>query len=214
MKKEVIMAEISKYRITSAELMRTIHNWEQLINFKVNLIGCGGTALTLLEIKESTKDIDFIVPIEKEHKKLMKFLSSIGYEEKGGGLAHPEDPFCLYQFWAGDRVFTTDLLESPLKSDNNITIKKWRHIYLGVLNLYDLIITKMFRGISVDIDDCVSAFITSDLDPERLLKRYSEAAKYDLNPEKMMLNFTAFAEALLEKNAVDQDFIEKVMENR
>ena len=40
----------SKYRITGTELLQTIENWEHLINFKVNLIGCGGTALKLLEI--------------------------------------------------------------------------------------------------------------------------------------------------------------------
>jgi len=55
------MVTVSKYRITARELLQTIENWEHLINFKVNLIGCDGTALTLLEVKESTKDIDFIV---------------------------------------------------------------------------------------------------------------------------------------------------------
>lgn len=118
------MITASKYRITGRELIQTIDNWEHLINFKVNLIGCGGTALTLLEIKDSTKDIDFIVPVGKEYERLMKFLRSLGYKEKGGGLAHPDDPYFLYQFWVGNRVFTTDLLDSPLDSGKNIPIKK------------------------------------------------------------------------------------------
>jgi predicted nucleotidyltransferase len=75
------MVTDSKYRITGRELIQTIDNWEHLMNFKVNLIGCGGTALTLLEIKDSTKDIDFIVPVGKEYERLMKFLRSLGYEE-------------------------------------------------------------------------------------------------------------------------------------
>ena len=95
------MDTASKYRITGRELIQTIDNWEHLINFKVNLIGCGGTALTLLEIKESTKDIDFIVPVGKEYERLMKFLRSLGYEEKGGGLAHPDDPFFCISFGSG-----------------------------------------------------------------------------------------------------------------
>ncbi len=119
------MVTASKYRITASELLQTIENWEHLIDFKVNLIGCGGTALTLLEIKDSTKDIDFIVPIGKEHERLMEFLRSLGYEEKGGGLAHPDDPYFLYQFWVGNRVFTTDLLDPPLDPGRNIPIKKW-----------------------------------------------------------------------------------------
>lgn len=204
------MATASKYRITARELLQTIENWEHLIHFKVNLIGCGGTALTLLEVKESTKDIDFIVPIGKEHERLMKFLRSLGYEEKGGGLAHPNDPYFLYQFWIGNRVFTTDLLDSPLEPGRNIPIKKWRHIYLGALNLQDLIITKMFRGMPVDVEDCVAAFARFGIDPEELLKRYAEAAKYDLNPAKMIQNFIVFAEALLEKGMANHHFIEKV----
>ena len=204
------MVTASKYRITASELLQTIENWEHLIDFKVNLIGCGGTALTLLEIKDSTKDIDFIVPIGKEHERLMKFLRSLGYEEKGGGLAHPDDPYFLYQFWVGNRVFTTDLLDPPLDPGRNIPIKKWRHIYLGALNLQDLIITKMFRGMRVDVEDCVAAFIKFEIDPEKLLQRYTEAAKYDINPEKMIQNFIVFAEGLLEKGVVDHHFIEKV----
>jgi hypothetical protein len=204
------MVKASKYRITDRELIQTIDNWEHLINFKVNLIGCGGTALTLLKIKDSTKDIDFIVPIDKEYERLMKFLRSLGYEEKGGGLAHPDDPYFLYQFWVGNRVFITDLLDSPLEPGKNIPIKKWRHIYLGAPNLQDIIITKMFRGIQVDVDDCVAAFATSEIDPEELLKRYVEAAKYDLNPEKMIQNFIIFAETLLEKGLVTHSFLKKI----
>jgi uncharacterized nucleotidyltransferase DUF6036 len=198
-----------KYRITGRELIQTIGNWERLINFKVNLIGCGGTALTLLQIKDSTKDIDFIVPVAKEYERLMKFLRSLGYEEKGGGLTHPDDPNFLYQFWVGDRVFTTDLLDSPLETGRNIPIKKWRHIYLGALNIQDLIITKMFRGTRLDIEDCMAAFAAFEIDPDELLKRYAEAAKYDLNPEKMMQNFIMLAEAICEKGEVSHSFLEK-----
>jgi uncharacterized protein (DUF433 family) len=81
---------------------------------------------------------------------------------------------------------------------------------LGALNLQDLIITKMFRGMQVDVDDCVAVFATSEIDPEELLKRYAEAAKYDLNPEKMIQNFIVFAEALSEKGVVTLGFLEKV----
>jgi len=203
------MVRAIKYRITGMELIETIDNWEHLINFKVNLIGCGGTALTLLEIKDSTKDIDMIVPVQNEYERLMTFLRSIGYQEKGNGLAHPDDPNFQYQFWTGNRVFTTGLLDSPLEPDKNILIKKWKHIYLGALNLQDLIITKMFRGTQVDLDDCVAAFAASKMNPEALLERYAESAKYDLNPEKMIMNFIIFTEALAEKGLVNKSFLEK-----
>ncbi|MCP4668633.1 MAG: hypothetical protein GY849_20005 [Deltaproteobacteria bacterium] len=204
------MVTTGTYRITGRQLTETIDNWDRLINFKVNLIGCGGTALTLLEIKESTKDIDIIVPVRKEYERLITFLQSIGYEEKGGGLVHPDDPYFIYQFWVGNRVFTTELLDSPLDPGRNIPIKKWRHIYLAVLNLQDLIITKMFRGMQVDVDDCMAVFSASNMDPENLLERYIEAAKYDLNPKKMIENFMVLAEALLDNELVAREFLEKV----
>jgi hypothetical protein len=144
------MARTNLYRIGSAELLDTLDNWESLMKFRVHLIACGGTALTLLNIKPSTKDIDFIVPETNEYDKLIKFLKALNYYDQGNGLAHEDDPNFIYQFWRGNKVFTTDLMESPLKDGNHILIKKWSHIYLGALNLIDLIITKMFRGTPAD----------------------------------------------------------------
>jgi hypothetical protein len=190
--------------------MDTLDNWDSLMNFRVHLIACGGTALTLLKIKDSTKDIDFIVPEENEYQRLMKFLKHLNYGDKGGGLAHEDDPNFIYQFWCGSRVFTTDLLDSPLEKGKHILIKKWTHIYLGALNLIDLIITKMFRGDQVDRDDCIAAFATGQVNPEELLDRYSETAGYDLNPEKVMQNIVSLAEDLSEKQLISNEFYKKV----
>ena len=113
-----------KYRLSANDLLDTLDNWNSLMNFRVRLIGCGGTALTLLKIKDSTRDIDFTVPMQKEYDRLMKFLGDLGYEEKGGGLAHDDDPNFIYQFWCGNKVFSTDLLDSPLDPGNHILIKR------------------------------------------------------------------------------------------
>jgi hypothetical protein len=190
--------------------MDTLDNWDRLMNFRVHLIACDGTALTLLKIKDSTKDIDFIVPEENEYQRLMKFLKHLNYGDKGGGLAHEDDPNFIYQFWCGNRVFTTDLLDSPLDEGKHILIKKRTHIYLGALNLIDLIITKMFRGDQVDRDDCIAAFATGQVNPEELLDRYSETARYDLNPEKVMQNFGSLADGLREKQLISDEFYKKV----
>ena len=199
-----------KYRLSANDLLDTLDNWNSLMNFRVHLIACGGTALTLLKIKDSTRDIDFTVPMHKEYDRLMKFLGDLGYEEKGGGLAHDDDPNFIYQFWCGNKVFTTDLLDSPLEPDKHIAIKRWSHIYLAALNLTDLIITKMFRGTSVDRDDCIAAFATGKVNAEKLLERYSKTARYDLNPEKMMKNFVYLAEGLRELKLISDEFFEKV----
>jgi hypothetical protein len=190
--------------------MDTLDNWDSLMDFRVHLIACGGTALTLLKIKDSTKDIDFIVPKENEYQRLMKFLKHLNYGDKSGGLAHKDDPNFIYQFWFGSRVFTTELLDSPLEEGKHILIKKWTHIYLGALNLTDLIITKMFRGNQVDRNDCIAAFATGEVNAEELLDRYLEAVRYDLNPEKVMLNLASLAEGLNEKQLISNEFYKKV----
>jgi hypothetical protein len=198
-----------KYRLSANDLLDTLDNWNSLMNFRVSLIACGGTAMTLLKIKDSTKDIDFTVPVEKEYERLMKFLRDLGYEEQGGGLAHDDDPNFIYQFWCGNKVFTTNLLHSPLEPGKHIMVKRWSHIYLGALNLTDLIITKMFRGTPVDRDDCIAAFASGRVNAEQLLERYSEAARYDLNPEKVMKNFVYLAEGLRELELISDEFLEK-----
>ena len=204
------MKKTRQYRLSGDNLMDTLDNWESLMNFRVHLIACGGSALTLLKIKDSTKDIDFIVPEVNEYDRLIKFLKALDYREKGNGLAHDDDPNFIYQFWRGNKVFTTDLLYSPLEADRHITVKTWPHIYLGVLNFIDLIITKMFRGYPVDREDCLDAFAAGDVDAEELYARYSEAARYDLNPEKAMQNFAYLVEGLSEKRLVSDEFYQKV----
>jgi len=204
------MASTKKYRLTGDDLMLTLDNWDSLMNFSTRLIACGGTAMTLLNIKDSTKDIDFVVPVENEYKRLMKFLKQIGYYDGGGGLQHPDDPNFIYQFWSGNQVFTTNLLDPILDQGKHIVVKKWRYIYLGAINLMDLIITKMFRGTSVDISDCIAVFTTGEIYAEQLLVRYRKTAKYDLNPGKVMKNFIYFIEKLFEKQMVADEFFKKV----
>ena len=204
------MVQPTKYRISGVDLLDTLENWDSLMNFRVRLIACGGTALTLLNIKESTKDIDLIVPETSEYNKLMKFLKALNYRFKGNGLVHEDDPYFIYQFWCGNKVFTTDLLESPLKENKHILINRWTHIYLGALNLTDLIITKMFRGTPGDREDSIAAFSTGQVDAEKLLESYSEAARYDLNPEKVMQNFGYLVEGLHEERLISEKFYQKV----
>ena len=125
-------------------------------------------------------------------------------------MKHPDDPNFIYQFWSGNQVFTTNLLDPLLDQGKHIVVKEWRHIYLGAINLMDLIITKMFRGTSVDISDCIAVFTTGEIDAEQLLVRYRKTAKYDLNPGKVMKNFIYFIEKLFEKQMVSDEFLKKV----
>ena len=69
-----------EYRIKEDELTRTLQAWDGLIpgRGKIRLVACGGTALTLMGYKESTKDVDFLVPEPKEYERLVGFLAKAG----------------------------------------------------------------------------------------------------------------------------------------
>ncbi len=55
------------YRLGKEVLMQELAAWDGFLARKIHLIACGGTALTLLGVKDSTKDIDLLVPEISEH---------------------------------------------------------------------------------------------------------------------------------------------------
>jgi len=94
----------------------------------------------------------------------------------------------VFDLFAGKQIFTTELLDSPLKKGGNKKIHEWNKIYLGVLNSIDLIISKMFRGDQVDREDCLTLAKNEDIDIKRLEKRYRETAQYEAQQEKVLKN--------------------------
>ena len=181
---------MNDYRQGKSELLRTLEEWDKLMpgRAKIHLIACGGTALTLLGYKESTKDVDFMVPVEKEHDLLIQFLTDAGYRQaSGSGWMRPGEK-TIYDLYKGKRVFTTELLDSPLNKDGNKKILELKKIYLGVLNPIDWIITKMFRGSSVDREDCMALAKHEKINLKKLEARFKETAKYDVSEEKILKN--------------------------
>ena len=61
-----------EYTIGKQVLLERIGAWDAFLKRKVYLIACGGTALTLLGVKPSTKDIDF-KQLEKRFKETASF---------------------------------------------------------------------------------------------------------------------------------------------
>ena len=186
-----------KYRIDKNTLLNTLSAWNSLLKRKVHLIACGGTALTLLNIKESTKDVDFLVPKESEFRYLVQLLKDLGYKNISG-VGWAADEGFIFDLYPGKKIFMTELLESPLKSGNNILLQEFEYIYLGILNFYDLITSKIFRYSTVDIDDCLALFKArkTDIVIEKLKERFYETSSYDVSDEKNKKHFTHFLNIL------------------
>lgn len=123
-----------------------------------------------------------------------KVLQDLGYKPiTGSGWKRKGEDF-IFDLFRGKRIHTTELINSPLEKDNHIFIKEFSHIYLGILNYYDIIITKLFRGTGVDIDDCM-ALIKAKKDRIEInaLKRlFLETASFDVSEERVKKNLDWF----------------------
>ena len=194
-----------EYRVDKQSLLDRISAWDTFLKRKVHLIACGGTALTLLGVKPSTKDIDLIVPNLDEHEYLVTILKQLGYKSASGWGWERGDGF-IFDLFRGKSVHTTELLESPLDKGNHILIKEFSRIYLGVLNYYDIIISKLFRATAIDIDDCLVLVRNKqqDIDIEHLRKRYKETASFDVSEDKVNKNFEHFLKILKKEGLINE----------
>ncbi|MCD6311972.1 MAG: hypothetical protein J7M11_05890, partial [Elusimicrobia bacterium] len=106
----------------------------------------------------------------------------------------------------GKQIHTTELLESPLKAGNHILLKEFAHIYLGALNYYDLIISKLFRGAQVDMEDCLALVKAKkdEINMGRLESRFKETALYDVSEDKVNRSLAHFLEMLKKDGIYDE----------
>lgn len=102
------------YRLTKSELNKILTNWNTFLHKKIHLIACGGTALTLLDIKESTIDIDFMIPINSDYNYLIKNLQDLGYVQITGSGWKRKDEIFIFDLFQNNCIHTTKLIESPL----------------------------------------------------------------------------------------------------
>ena len=189
-----------EYRIDKTGLLDRLSIWNGFLKRKVHLVACGGTALTLLDVKPSTKDIDLLVPVIGEYQYLIRTLKDLGYKSASGAGWARDDGF-IFDLFPGKRVHTTELLESPLDKGNNIPVKELTHIYLGVLNFYDIIISKLFRGTGIDMEDCLMLMRVKgkEVNMVKLAEHFNETALYDVSEDRVRKNFDHFKKLIVKE---------------
>ncbi len=183
-----------KYRLNKQTLTDVLGQWNAFLKRKVHLVACGGTALTLMDVKPSTKDVDFLVPVEPEYRYLIKTLKDLGYQQQTGSGWHKNGDLFVFDLFLGKRIHTTDLLESPLEKGNHSLFKEFSHLYIGILNPYDLIASKLFRGTGVDFQDCLMLVKTRKdrIDLNRVEQHFRELASYDISEKRIIGNLEYF----------------------
>ena len=190
-----------KYRIDKNRLLEVLGEWNNFLKRKVHLIACGGTAMTLIGVKPSTKDVDFMSPEAREYAYLVKQLRALGYKQvTGSGWQRKGENF-QFDIFLGNRIHTTELLISPLEDGRHTILKEFSHLYIGILNDYDLIASKLMRGTRVDFEDCLGLAEArrEEIDIERLIHHFYEMVSYDVAEDRLKTYMDHFLELLREK---------------
>jgi hypothetical protein len=194
------------YRLDKNELLDHMREWNRFLKRKVHLIACGGTAMTLFDVKPSTRDVDFMTPNREEYVYLTKQLKDLGYKQvSGSGWQHAKDRF-HFDIFRGNFIHTTELLESPLKEGRHTTLIEFSRLYIGILNDYDLIASKLMRGTRVDFDDCLMLVKAhrNNFNVGTLTARFDEMLLYNtVGEERIRRNFDSFIALMKEEGLYD-----------
>lgn len=175
-------------RVSLNDLTALLAAWDPKLTecSEMNLIACGNTAMALLGHKTLTKELEFLVPDKKEYGQLVLFLKAEKYvKAAGAGWQRAHQPF-LFNLYSGNRVYSLELLESPLQNSGNQKIQQWKKIYLGALNPLDLIISKLFRATEADLQDCRTLLKHENINILQLKKRCKDTAAYDVREAQVM----------------------------
>lgn len=192
-------------RLDKNQLLDIMGEWNRFLKRSVHLVACGGTAMTLLGVKPSTKDVDFMTPSIKEYNYLVKQLQALGYRQSTGSGWKREGDIFRFDIFRGNRIHTTELLDSPLEEGGNTVLVQYSHLYIGILNDYDLICSKLMRGTMVDFEDCLMlADAHKDkIDFERLIQHFNELLLYEVAEVRLRPNIAYFMDQLRDKGIYD-----------
>jgi len=167
--------------ITGIEELNNFLNLIADLSEPIELFALGGTAMILKNIKEATKDIDFLTT--ESHEKIKRLFDLAGLKEESS------DKICNTWRLGKTRIdifYEGFIMGIPFPEDwkeKSEKIKQIGKIGIYILNWYDLIITKISRSEKRDIDDAIKIIKTQKLNFEFLKKRYYSIAETALIQE-------------------------------
>ena len=163
----------NKYKNIKDTNLQGLENFLQLLadlDLEIEFFALGGTAMILKNIKEATKDIDFLTTASYE--KIKKLFTLAGLKEKNSSK------LCNTWYLEDIRIdifYDEFILGFSLPQDWKELSESLRaigKIKLRILNWYDVIITKIARSETRDIEDSLAIIKSQDLDFKKLKERY------------------------------------------
>ncbi len=163
----------NKRELGAEELFEFIKSITKYVNKEIKIYALGGTALTILNIKNSTLDIDVNIESEKEYKYICKIFDDLGFQRKGRRWYTQEG--LAFDMFHGSHILGTELLPEAITEAE--LIKEIGKIKLYVIPLEDIIISKLARGDKRDFQDIKSILEYKDINLREFTKRYKRTMK-------------------------------------
>lgn len=185
--------------VQSNRLMDFLTTIDRYMTSKMDIVMVGGTALTLLGKKESTKDIDICFGTEKDMGNFVKVAERLGYSMKQNRLAGHG---LLIDMYCRGYIFCVQLPDDY--AEKAVEIRRLEKIGISALSPEDIIITKTARLDERDLEDIGTVFSSFEIDKENLVSRYfsvmENSAVKDAKANLLLLAETfAFPGALRER---------------
>jgi hypothetical protein len=135
---------------------------------KIILVAAGGTAMTLLDLKPSTIDIDFTIP---------------GYDRVDFEQALKSNPpGYKVDRWTDGCIFCQTLPSDYL--EKSIKIKEFSHISLRALQPVDIIVTKIGRLDTRDLQDIEACIKKANVSVAEIKERAMLVVQTYVGPEE------------------------------
>jgi len=151
------------------ELLNYLGEVDKKLKNQITLIAVGGTALVLMNLKESTKDVDFC-------------LSGKDYNEFEQTKVKTQFKVDLFK---NGYIFCQQLPEDYVKFSLS-SKHKFKNINLKLLNPHDIIITKLARFNERDIEDILQLLNHKKIKKEKLRERFEIIKKTYPGNEKIL----------------------------
>jgi len=145
--------------LDNSKLLDFLGEVDKELDRKITIVAVGGTAMTLLNGKPSTRDVDFTIPSEF-------------YDEFEDALRVIPHGFEI-QCWKDGLVFSNILPGDYLKRSKPIKTKM-KNICLSCLHPVDIVVTKIGRLNQRDIEDietCIKKFKIKKDDIKKRVKK-------------------------------------------
>ena len=149
--------------ISKRDLLQFLESFDQELTRKILLVAVGGTAMTLLGIKATTKDIDFNIPLEEDFNEFAHIRDKIR-------------PGVKIDCWSSNTIFSEILPGDYIKIAIDYP-SGLRKIEIKLLNPIDIACSKISRfneADQEDIVDCIEKIGITRVQMRKRAQRYSQ----------------------------------------